>query len=224
MKKLFLSLFLSLSLFVVKAQIVGNIDTIKLIKTYDNRITTALAMSNYRSGFVFQTNGSMNMGLVGARASGFRFRWLAREGPIDYTATVDSIQVMALDYDGNLHVKKSITIGIGQDTGRMGSNKYALMVGGAMSARQVKVTQKAPWPDYVFHSSYVLPPLQELEQFIIENKHLPEIPSEKEVKAEGQDLGEMNRLLLKKVEELTLYIIQLNKRVDEQEKIINARK
>ena len=91
--------------------------------------------------------------------------------------------------------------------------KYKLAVEGTFGARRIKVVQTG-WPDYVFHSNYQLPSLQEVEAFVTTRHHLHGIPSEKEVTEEGLDLGDFDKQLLKKVEELTLYIIQLNKNVD----------
>ncbi len=91
-----------------------------------------------------------------------------------------------------------------------------LNVNGSIRAQAVKVSAEG-WPDYVFEPSYKLPDLQVTEQFIKENKHLPEIPSAKEVQSNGIELGQMNALLLKKIEELTLHLIQLSKKVDEQQ-------
>jgi len=71
------------------------------------------------------------------------------------------------------------------------------------------------WPDYVFKPDYKLKALNELELFIKENSHLPEVPKEAEVLENGVKLGEMNVLLLKKIEELTLYLIQQQKQIDE---------
>lgn len=99
---------------------------------------------------------------------------------------------------------------------------YKLAVNGAGVFTRVVVKTYSNWPDYVFAADYSLPSLQSLEQFITVNKHLPEIPSAQAVEEEGQDVGEMNRLLLKKVEELTLYIIQLNKRLDAQQEVMNT--
>ncbi|RXK85948.1 pyocin knob domain-containing protein [Filimonas effusa] len=93
----------------------------------------------------------------------------------------------------------------------------ALDVNGPVKARRVKVTQ-ANWADYVFDSSYQLPSLLQVEAFIKENKHLPEVPSAVEVKKEGLDLGDNQAILLKKIEELTLYIIQQNKEMAEMKK------
>lgn len=74
------------------------------------------------------------------------------------------------------------------------------------------------WPDYVFADNYQLPKLSEIEAFYKEYKHLPEIPSEKEVLENGINVAEMNLLLLKKVEELTLHIVELQKQIDELKK------
>ena len=91
---------------------------------------------------------------------------------------------------------------------------YQLAVEGIIGARKVKVTQANPWADYVFDSTYQLSPLPELEKFIQTNKHLPGVPSTKEVAKDGLDLGDNQALLLKKIEELTLYVIDLNKKVE----------
>ncbi len=87
---------------------------------------------------------------------------------------------------------------------------YKLAVAGKIRTTEVKV-EPLPWFDYVFEPSYKLPDLKETEKFIKENKHLPEIPSDKEVQANGLELGKMNSLLLKKVEEITLYLIEIKK-------------
>ncbi|MCZ2224132.1 MAG: hypothetical protein LC122_10950, partial [Chitinophagales bacterium] len=74
------------------------------------------------------------------------------------------------------------------------------------------------WADYVFEDDYQLKPLSEVEQFIKTHKHLPNIPSSKEVKNNGVNLVEMNNKLLEKTEELTLYIIEQNKENDKLKK------
>jgi hypothetical protein len=91
---------------------------------------------------------------------------------------------------------------------------YKLAVAGTIAARKVKVTQET-WADYVFCAGYKLPGIDETEAFIHANKHLPGIPSEKEVVKDGIDVGEMNKLLLQKIEEQMLYIIEMNKEVKE---------
>jgi len=90
-------------------------------------------------------------------------------------------------------------------------------INGTICAEEIYVQLTPCWPDYVFSKDYKLLPLVDVEQFIKENKHLPNIPSSAEVEANGVELGAMNAILLQKVEELTLYIIQMEKRVAELE-------
>ena len=101
---------------------------------------------------------------------------------------------------------------------------YKLSVAGNIIADKVKVKKSTngAWPDYVFAPSYKLPSLIEVEKFVKQNSHLPEIPSAAEIEKDGQDLGDMNRLLLKKVEELTLYLIEQSKKMELQNAIINS--
>jgi hypothetical protein len=93
---------------------------------------------------------------------------------------------------------------------------YSLAVNGDAIFNKVKV-KVYPWADYVFNDKYPLLPLHELEKFIQANKHLPEIPTAAEVEKEGVDVGSNQTLLLKKIEELTLYMIEQNKKMSEQQ-------
>lgn len=102
-------------------------------------------------------------------------------------------------------IKPTGNIGIG--TNNPGTNKLA--VEGTIAARKVKITQTTPWPDYVFRTDYRLPALEEVAAHIKEKGHLPGIPTEAEVAANGHDLGDMNTKLLQKVEELTLYLLEM---------------
>lgn len=85
---------------------------------------------------------------------------------------------------------------------------------GTLMAKEIKVTLTG-WPDYVFDKGYNLMPLTETEQYIEANGHLPNVPSAAEVETDGMSVGEMNKVLLQKVEELTLYVIELQKQIDE---------
>ncbi len=117
---------------------------------------------------------------------------------------------MHLSKDGDLKVYNSVGIGC-----TPGLDNYKLNVNGKIRATEIQV--ETGWADFVFEDDYNLMPLQELDSYIKENKHLPEIPTTKEVEENGISVGEMNAKLLQKVEELTLYIIQLEERVSELE-------
>ncbi|PKP43589.1 MAG: hypothetical protein CVT95_12060, partial [Bacteroidetes bacterium HGW-Bacteroidetes-12] len=95
--------------------------------------------------------------------------------------------------------------------------QYKLDVVGTIRGCKVKANDLSSWCDYVFYDNYKLMPLNTLEQFIKQNHHLPEIPTEVEVLENGIDLGEMNMKLLKKIEQLTLYIIEQDKRIKQLE-------
>jgi hypothetical protein len=88
--------------------------------------------------------------------------------------------------------------------------QYKLAVNGNIGAQDIIVTSTG-WSDYVFRPGYRLRPLSEVSQFIQANGHLPEIPTEAEVKEKGVSLGDMQAKLLAKVEELTLHAIQQEK-------------
>ena len=90
-----------------------------------------------------------------------------------------------------------------------------LAVNGKIRAREVKVEPTNNWPDYVFEDSYKPMSLAEISTFVKQHKHLPEVPSAKEVAQNGLELGEMNKVLLKKVEELTLHLIEKDKQLAE---------
>jgi hypothetical protein len=90
------------------------------------------------------------------------------------------------------------------------SPNQKLTVNGTIYGKEVKVDLNVPGPDYVFEKDYKLPSLEEIKSYIDQHKHLPEVPSAKEMKQNGINLSEMNMILLKKVEELTLHIISQN--------------
>lgn len=92
---------------------------------------------------------------------------------------------------------------------------FQLNVNGAIRSKEI-VCESAPWPDYVFEEDYDLKSLSEIEDFIEEEGHLPNIPSAEDVAAEGVPLAKMNALLLEKIEELTLHMIELQKEKDQQ--------
>ncbi len=122
-----------------------------------------------------------------------------------YTGNVERMRISA---DGN--------VGIGVTTLPTG---YKLAVAGDMIAERVVVKlQSSGWPDYVFTPTYHLATLPEVEKYIEQNHHLPNIPSAKEVADKGIDVGAMNTKFMEKIEELTLYLIEQNKKLEALEK------
>jgi hypothetical protein len=95
---------------------------------------------------------------------------------------------------------------------------YYFAVGGKVVCEELVVKLRANWPDYVFGDTYKLKDLNELETFIIANKHLPNIPSAQEVADNGFETGDIIKRQMEKIEELSLYLIQQNKLIAEQQK------
>lgn len=124
-----------------------------------------------------------------------------------------SIGGVQSDLTEKLRIKSDGSVCIGT----LDSRGSKLAVAGGVIAESIKVKLQGNWPDYVFDSTYKLEELKAIERFIKMNKHLPGIPSAKEVSANGLDIGEMNGKLLQKIEELTLHIIEQSKRIERLE-------
>jgi hypothetical protein len=89
---------------------------------------------------------------------------------------------------------------------------YMLAVNGKI--RSTELVVETGWADYVFDKNYDLRPLNEVEKFIQQNKHLPNIPSAAEIEKNGLPVGDMQKRMMEKIEELTLYVIELKKEID----------
>jgi hypothetical protein len=124
---------------------------------------------------------------------------------------------VAPEPDGVIHEKMTILQNGNVGIGTTNPGSYKLAVEGRIGAREIVVTQ-VPWADKVFEDGYHLMPLNELEQHIKTENHLPGIPSETEVLEKGVSLGGMQAKLLEKIEGLTLYVIDQNKRIEKLEK------
>jgi hypothetical protein len=108
----------------------------------------------------------------------------------------------------NSYYNGSGNVGIGSQ-----NPDYKLTVNGTIHSKEIKVDVNLP-PDYVFDTNYSFPTLDEVQTYISKNHHLPEVPAAAEMEKNGVQLGEMNMLLLKKIEEMTLYMIEMKKEND----------
>jgi hypothetical protein len=98
-----------------------------------------------------------------------------------------------------------------------GSKILQLENSGMLRAREIKVDE-ASWPDYVFDKDYKLPKLKDVAKYIDDNHHLPGVPSAAEIESDGLNLGDMQNIQMQKIEELTLYLIEMEKRIEALEK------
>lgn len=171
------------------------------------------------AGTINSVNGFMTYsdigtgGLLIANNTTKKLRWIIRGTNVEGGSNTGyDLDFVRRGDDGNatgsvLFMRRSDgNVGIGTNS----PGVYKLAVNGTIGARKIKVTQET-WADFVFDHDYALPSLQELETYIKANHRLPEMPSTAQVQVEGLDLGEMDRRLLQKVEELTLYLLEMNK-------------
>ncbi|MGZ4036342.1 MAG: hypothetical protein ACXVPQ_00850 [Bacteroidia bacterium] len=119
----------------------------------------------------------------------------------------------------NFSVRKDGTVSIGDYY----NTAYKLTVNGTALFTEAYVMLKSAWPDYVFKNDYKLMPLEKLEAYVKANHHLPSVPSESNIAEKGLNLGEVSKVQMEKIEELTLYIIELKKEVDALKKEVSER-
>jgi len=186
--------------------------------TNDIRITAGAA-----SRISFNDSGEILLQTTGTDAAGSTIRWntvtVAANGDVGIGTTTPSA---TLDVRGTLKADALEVQGLvlppnhSLAVNTLTANN--IRVDDLLCAKEIKVQLADCWPDYVFSKDYNLMPLREVEDFITENQHLPNVPSAAEVEANGINVGEMNAILLKKMEEMTLYIIALQKQIDELKK------
>jgi len=158
--------------------------------------------------------GSSSKRLAEGNAARIKF---TADGDIFFqTAGSDQAETDITWTDG-IRIKNDGKIGIGAfSTSTWDGADYKLYVKGGIRTESIKVDLSTNgWADYVFDENYPLLSITELAKFIKDNKHLPGIPTEEEVKRDGVDLLEMQIKLLQKIEELSIYITRMDKRIDE---------
>lgn len=174
--------------------IYGNND-LRLTPFWNGNIEFYSPLSSSVLGLIKGTNGNMLLGTT--TDAGYK---------LDVNGSTRLNNSLVVNADG--------TVALGTITTYPSGYKFA--VAGNIIAEKVRVKlQSSTWPDYVFDKKYKLPSLREIELFIQQHQHLPGVPSAAEVEKEGIDLGDNQALLLKKIEELTLHLIELNKKVDQ---------
>lgn len=239
MRKLFLILFIACTVFLVQSQVFqtnGDLNVtgklginmpVPLAKLHvnsgaNNNYAAILATSNEGNNLVvssFDTNPhSCNVFKISHeyfnnsanRKNGYIsfYRGVSAEGGFLEFGTY-GLPRMLIDPNGR--------VGIG--TAAIPS-EFKLAVAGKIIAEEISVKLQSAWPDYVFDENYSLKPLENVEQFVKINKHLPGIPSAVLIEENGISIGEMQQKLLQKIEELTLYIIEQDKKIKNLEEKI----
>lgn len=175
--------------------------------TSDHSIRFATFYDNSMSGQIRYINFGRNASLLNTGELAFN------HNADNSSANWVSLGLFGQNAHERLYVLGDGNVGIGTQE----SGGYKLSVNGKIRAQEVKI-EASNWPDYVFDEDYKIASLSEIKFFIHENKHLPEIPSASTMEKDGIDVGKMNSLLLKKIEELTLHLIQKEQQIDDLEK------
>lgn len=175
--------------------------------TNDNALTRVVVSDgsgnlSYRTA---STIGNPNVWALGGNAIG------PSSGYFIGTTTSEAL-VFKTNNSEALRITTGGQIAIGGPT--IDPHTYLLAVGGNMIAEKIKLKAVGDWPDYVFEKKYQLLSLADVEKYIQQHRHLPDVPSAKDVADNGIDVGDSQALLLRKIEELTLYMIELDKKVN----------
>jgi hypothetical protein len=201
--------------------------------------------SNSYPEFPLNVNGSINTNGGDFLINGVPIRqgvWdNAENGNIKYTTGNVGIgtnnPTEKLDVDGGLKVSGNTFLSrliVNTTSNQYNANANFAVTGnsifegniitlGNITSKKIKVCANG-WCDYVFEKEYKLIPLNEVELFIAKNKHLPDVPSAKEIENQEVDIFEMQKIQMKKIEELTLYLIELKKENEEMKIILNSKK
>ena len=159
-------------------------------------------ITNWTAPLQISTEGDIGMnGTIGMNGD------IGMEGNIGLNGTIGM--------EGNIGLNGQISLSgkIGINTDRV-LNDYALAVNGGIITTKVFVKEVNHWPDHVFSEHYSLPRLEELKSYLSQHRHLPGVPSEEEVVQNGYDLQEMQFVMMEKIEEMTLYLLQLQEEID----------
>jgi hypothetical protein len=202
------------------------------LRTFDK---ISLEIQNTDAKMQLMGNGRFNFNTPPVMNQLGKFNFHSNYGNGIYIFNPDNVDGFGLRIDGNQTLNNAFMVKLGANArfvvkgdGRTGIGTsspdaaYMLDVAGKIRACEVRVSTAGNWCDYVFEPTYQLMSLGELELYIQKNKHLPEVPTTEQVNEEGIEIAQMNVVLLKKVEELTLYIIQLQKELTSAQESLNS--
>ncbi len=162
------------------------------------RITSLTPSIQFTDGVPAQNK----KGFIDLSGNDFRIGTNTENNTGNFIIRVNGLNTVYINPSGNLSIGTSSV-----------ATGYKVSIAGKVMCEELKV-QLRPWADYVFTDNYPLMNLYEVEEFIKTYKHLPNIPTAKEIEADGLQVGDMQRRMMEKIEELTLYIISLKKEMD----------
>jgi len=164
-----------------------------------------------------EVNGTLGWGTSGAVLNTDQGASIELRGTgtpyIDFSNTLSDYDIRLMLHPNNVLGIYGGSIGIGTNN----TNGYKLAVAGSVVAEEIVVKLQQNWPDFVFKENYKKPDLSDVENYIKKHGHLPKIPDAEEITNKGVNIGEMQAKLLEKIEELTLYLIEQDKKIEKLE-------
>lgn len=182
------------------------VNTNTIIGTGGNKFNSALTL--IKNGDVYGTDNPALVIKHSGNGSNIFGNPASDLGVIQISGFNTSVANKSINSNNNFFVFTNGTVGVNTSSVPAG---YKLAIGGNAIAESMTVKLQSAWGDYVFKPTYKLMPLSEVKTYVDKNQHLPEIPSASQIEKDGLNLGEMNKILVKKVEELTLYLIEKDK-------------
>lgn len=180
-------------------------------------------VNGYSSSVFFRHNGGIALGVAGSNLAGtpvymnYSFG-LAADGKIYAGGNGASTLNHQFSVFGTTYLRDLVTIGESGDL----ATDYKLYVHGKIGSKAIKVDVNGVWGDYVFEEGYNLKPLEEVQDFINQKGHLPDVPSADQIESEGIDVAQMDQIQMVKIEELTLYLLEMKKENEALKKRIEA--
>lgn len=181
----------------------GTINNPFLFQVAENTSTSRTALK-----FVDSSNNNLWLGLERNRTNA----WVGTRSSTNLTFGVNSTSAMTIE-TGSHNIYVGLTDTEISTVSQSAKSKYGFFVKKGVLSEDYAIAPVSSWADFVFSSDYKLRPISEVENFISENSHLPDVPSAENVSTEGYSQHDMNKVLLQKIEELTLYIIQQDKEI-----------
>lgn len=213
-----------------RSKFIFNKDVYSLVGGFASYVNTDLSLKTY---LTTRITIKSNNGFVGIGTTSPTHKLhVAGNTRVDGELVLQHTTSNDWEYAMSLWVNRDLTKAFSVNRSDGGANLFTVWGNGVVNAKniyaeEVEVRVDAMdvyWPDYVFKSEYKLRSLYDVDNFVKANSHLPDVPSEKEVMEKGVNLGEMDAILLKKVEELTLYAIKQQKEIDRLKQLIESEK
>lgn len=182
----------------------GNIGLGNITPTSQLHMTGSFTMQNTNPVIQLKNNAGTDIGFIQGITEDIQIGTNSTNNTGSFVIRTNGANRMYVDSDGNISIATSAV-----------ASGYKLNVNGKAIVEELKVQLSQNWPDYVFSDKYKLKNFDELRTYIATHNHLPNIPSAKQIESSGLEVGDMQRRMMEKIEELTLYVLQLEEKIQD---------